>query len=135
MTDRNPEPSLVTWTHVMYGLHALAAFIGITSPATVVGKFLFGVPSIMAIIMNYLRGAEATGTWLESHFTWQRRTFWYAALWSVLAFVASLPLFVVFIGFFTFALAVAVIGLWLIYRVARGWLALNNGKPVFPLTA
>jgi len=133
MIERKPEPSLVTYTHVMYGLHALAAVIGITSPATVVGQFIFGVPSIIAIIMNYLRGSEATGTWLESHFSWQRRTFWYAALWVVLVAVASAPLFLVLVGFLTFALGIAVIGLWLIYRVARGWLALNDGRPVAPL--
>jgi len=89
MVDRNPEPSLVSYVHVMYALHALAAFIGVTSAVTVVGQFIFGLPSIIAVIMNYLRRAEARGTWLESHFTWQLRTFWYAALWVLLVGVAS----------------------------------------------
>ena len=130
MVDRNPEPSLVSYVHIMYALHALAALIGITSAVTVVGQFIFGLPSIIAVIMNYLRRSEARGTWLESHFTWQLRTFWFAALWVVLLAVASAPLMLVLVGFFTFALGLAVIGLWVIYRVARGWLTLNEGRPV-----
>jgi uncharacterized membrane protein len=130
MVDRNPEPSLVSYVHIMYALHALAALIGITSAVTVVGQFIFGLPSIIAVIMNYLRRSEARGTWLESHFTWQLRTFWFAALWVVLLAVASAPLMLVLVGFFTFALGLAVIGLWVIYRVARGWLTLNEGRPI-----
>jgi len=130
MVDRNPEPSLVSYAHIMYALHALAALIGITSAVTVVGQFIFGLPSIIAVIMNYLRRSEARGTWLESHFTWQLRTFWFAALWVVLLAVASAPLMLVLVGFFTFALGLAVIGLWVIYRVARGWLTLNEGRPI-----
>ena len=130
MVDRNPEPSLVSYVHIMYALHALAALIGITSAVTVVGQFIFGLPSIIAVIMNYLRRSEARGTWLESHFTWQLRTFWFAALWVVLLAVASAPLMLVLVGFFTFALGLAVIGLWVIYRVARGWVTLNEGRPI-----
>ena len=130
MVDRNPEPSLVSYVHIMYALHALAALIGITSAVTVVGQFIFGLPSIIAVIMNYLRRSEARGTWLESHFTWQLRTFWFAALWVVLLAVASAPLMLVLVGFFTFAVGLAVIGLWVIYRVARGWLTLNEARPI-----
>jgi uncharacterized membrane protein len=130
MVDRNPEPSLVSYAHIMYALHALAALIGITSAVTVVGQFIFGLPSIIAVIMNYLRRSEARGTWLESHFTWQLRTFWFAALWVVLLAVASAPLMLVLVGFFTFAVGLAVIGLWVIYRVARGWVTLNEGRPI-----
>lgn len=130
MVDRNPEPSLVSYVHIMYALHALAALIGITSAVTVVGQFIFGLPSIIAVIMNYLRRSDARGTWLESHFTWQLRTFWFAALWVVLLAVASAPLMLVLVGFFTFAVGLAVIGLWVIYRVARGWVTLNEGRPI-----
>jgi uncharacterized membrane protein len=133
MVDRNPEPSLVSYVHIMYALHALAAFIGITSAVTVVGQFIFGLPSIIAVIMNYLRRSEASGTWLESHFTWQLRTFWFAALWVVLVAVASAPFMLILVGFFTFALGLAIIGAWVIYRVARGWLTLKDGKSIAPL--
>ena len=93
---------LVSYTHWMYALHALAAFIGIVSSAAIALHFVFGLPSIIAIVMNYLKRDEARGTWLESHFAWQRRTFWWALLWVAIVFVLSLPLFLILLGFFTF---------------------------------
>lgn len=125
-----PDQTLVNYTHVMYGLHALSAVIGIFGAATVVGSFIFGIPSIVAVVMNYVRRSDARGTYLESHFSWQLRTFWFAALWSVVAFVLSGPLMLVLVGFLTFALAIVVIGIWIIYRVARGWLRLKEGQPI-----
>ena len=68
------EPSLVNTTHLIYALHALSLLIGITSAATIIGAFVFGVPSIIAIVINYLKREEARGTYLESHFRWQIRT-------------------------------------------------------------
>jgi uncharacterized membrane protein len=130
MNARSPDPTLISYVHVMYALHALAALIGITSPATIVGQFVFGLPSIIAVIMNYLRRREAQGTWLASHFTWQLRTFWLAALGVVLVAVASAPLMLILVGFATFALGIALLGIWVIYRVARGWLALKDGQPM-----
>lgn len=128
MAERTPASSLVSYTHVMYALHALAALIGITSAASIVGQFVFGLPSIIAVVMNYLRRSEARGTWLESHFRWQLRTFWFAALWVVLIGVASVPLMPILIGFATFGIGVGILGIWVIYRVARGWLALKDGE-------
>lgn len=129
--QRAADPSLVTYTHVIYGLHALSVLIGLTSPATVVGSFVFGVPSIIAVIMNYARRSEAQGTFLESHFTWQIRTFWFALLWIVVAGVISAPLVLLLgLGILTFLLAAAAIGLWVVYRVARGWLALRDARTV-----
>jgi uncharacterized membrane protein len=127
---RSIEPSLVSYTHWMYAMHALAAFIGIASSAAVALQFVFGIPSIVAIVMNYVKMADVRGTWLESHFAWQRRTFWFALLWVSIAFVLSLPLFLLLIGFLTFGLCLLVIGLWVIYRVARGWLRLRDGQPI-----
>ena len=127
---RSTEPALASYTHWMYALHALAAFIGIVSSAAIALQFVFGIPSIIAIIMNYVKRDEARGTWLESHFTWQRRTFWWALLWVSIVFILSLPLFLILIGFFTFGLGVLTIGLWVIYRVVRGWLRLRDGQPV-----
>lgn len=130
MQDRTVDPSLVSYVHIMYALHALAALIGITSPLTVVGQFIFGVPSIIAVIMNYVRRDEARGTWLESHFTWQLNTFWTAAVWSLVIWISSVILMIVLIGFLTLPIGIALAGLWIIYRVARGWLALKDGRPV-----
>jgi uncharacterized membrane protein len=70
-----PRPSLVTLTHVIYALHSVSLLIGITTAATVVGAFLFGWPSIIAVILNYVNRGETRGTWLQSHFRWQIRTF------------------------------------------------------------
>ena len=126
---RSADPSLVTYTHIIYGLHALSVFIGLTSPATVVGSFVFGLPSIAAVIMNYIRQSDARGTFLESHFRWQIRTFWFALLWIVVAGIVSAPLVLLLgLGVLTFFLAAAAIGLWVVYRVARGWLALRDGR-------
>jgi len=125
-----PAPSLVTITHLVYGLHAISLVIGAFGAATVIGSFLFGWPSIIAVIINYVKRREAGGTYLESHFRWQIRTFWYAVLWALLAALISAPLVLVFVGFLTWPVMMCILGLWAIYRVARGWLALRDGKPM-----
>lgn len=137
MTDYNvsgaplPQPSLITYTHWMYALHAASALMGVFSAATVIGQFIFGVPSIIAVVMNYVKRSEARGTWLESHFSWQLRTFWYAALWFVLIGLFSLPLVLLLgLGIVTWIAGAFVVGIWIIYRVARGWLRLNDGKQI-----
>lgn len=119
------NPSLVRTAHLVYGLHALGLVLGAFGAASVVGSFLFGWPSIIAVIINYVKRGEVRGTWLESHFTWQIRTFWFALLWAVLVAVVSGPLMLVVIGFGTWAIGMGLLGLWAIYRVARGWLRLN----------
>ena len=129
-TTAAPAPSLVTVAHVVYALHTVSLVIGAFGAATVVGAFLFGWPSIIGVIINYVKRSEARGTWLESHFHWQIRTFWYAVLWAVLAGLISLLLVPVLIGFLTFPLLLFVLGVWAVYRIARGWLALRDGKPM-----
>ena len=125
-----PDQTLVNYTHVMYGLHALSAVIGIFGAATVVGSFIFGIPSIVAVVMNYVRRSDARGTYLESHFSWQLRTFWYGALWSGVAFLLSGPLVLILVGVLTYALAIVAIGVWIIYRVAGGWLRLKEAQAI-----
>jgi uncharacterized membrane protein len=120
---RTADPSLVTLTHVIYGLHTLSIIIGIVGTATIIGAFLFGIPSILAVILNYVRRSETRGTFLESHFRWQIRTFWFALLWAVIG-VITIPL--LFLGFAVLGLA----GIWVMYRVARGWLALRDRRPM-----
>src|SRR5689334_18738764 len=122
-----PAPSLVTVTHAVYALHALSLVIGITTAATIIGAFVFGVPSIVAVVINYVKRGDARGTYLESHFRWQIRTFWFALLRCLLGTL----LLVTVIGI---PLGIAIIfgaGMWTIYRVARGWLALRDGKPMY----
>lgn len=122
-----PSEGLVTLTHVMYGLHAFSAVTGILTPALVVTAFLTGWPSIIAIIINYVKRPEARETWLDSHFVWQRRTFWFALLWLVIGAV----LFATVVGIlFAFAVWIAT-GIWVLYRLIRGWLALGS-RQVLP---
>jgi uncharacterized membrane protein len=122
-----PPPSLVRVTHLVYALHALSLLIGVTTAATIIGAFVFGVPSIIAVVINYLKRDEARGTFLESHFRWQIRTFWFALLW----FMIGAMLFVTILGI-PLALGVwLATGVWAIYRIARGWLALRDGKPMY----
>ena len=125
----NTSQSLYDWTQIIYGLHALSIVTGILGAATVIGAFLIGWPSIIAVIMNYIKRSDARGTWLESHFRWQIRTFWFGLLWTVLC-----TLFVVLtlgIGLIVVWIPLGILTLWFIYRVARGWLALRDHKPMY----
>src|SRR5258708_2681519 len=105
------DASLVSYTHIIYALHSLSVLIALTSPVTIVGGFIFGLPSIIAVIMSYARQSDARGTFLESHFRWQIRTFWFAALWALIVFAVSLPLTLVLLGFAT---------MWVGFAVAAG---------------
>jgi uncharacterized membrane protein len=124
-------PNLVSYTHWMYALHALAALIGITTAAFIATAFVFSIPSIIAVIMNYVKRGEVRGTWLDSHFSWQLRTFWWAALWILVVVVISTPLILLLgLGLLTMWLGISLVGLWILYRVLRGWLALKDGRPI-----
>ena len=125
------DESLVTYTHVIYALHALAVLIGLSTFHTVVGSFVGGLPSIIAVIMNYARRSATVGTYLESHFRWQIRTFWYALLWAVVIVGVSAPFMVIVIGFGFAIVGLWALGLWIAYRVIRGWLALRDKRPMY----
>ena len=121
--------SLRTWTHVIYALHAFSLLSGILGAATVIGAFLIGWPSIIAVILNYVKRGEARGTWLESHFSWQIRTFWFGMLW-----VGLCLLFVVMtlgIGIIVVWVPLIAVTVWFIYRVVRGWLRLSEQRPMY----
>ncbi|HEX7283564.1 MAG TPA: hypothetical protein VF239_16015 [Vicinamibacterales bacterium] len=113
-----------------YALHALGLAIGAFGASSVVGAFLFGWPSIIAVIINYVKRGDARGTWLESHFTWQIRTFWFAMLWAILIFLAGLPLTLVIVGFGIWAVGFFILGIWAIYRIVMGWSRLNSRRTV-----
>jgi uncharacterized membrane protein len=121
-----PRPSLVTVAHLIYGLHSLAIFIGLTSAVTIVGAFVFGIPSIVAVVMNYIYQSEVRGSFLESHFRWQIRTFWFALLWVGLGVLLVLTIVGILVAWAVFLAA----GIWVIYRIARGWLTLQDHRPL-----
>ena len=116
----------VRLTHVMYALHGFSALMGLVSSAAVVTAFLTGWPSIIAVVINYVKRGDVRGTLLESHFRWQLRTFWFAVLWVLAAFALAITI----IGIPLAWLIVVGTGLWVIYRIARGWLALSDGRPI-----
>ena len=130
-TTRPVDPSLISYTHWMYALHAVAAVIGISTAAFIATAFVFSIPSIIAVIMNYVKRNDVRGTWLDSHFSWQLRTFWWAALWVVAVSVISFPLILVLgLGLITMWIGISLVGLWILYRVIRGWLALKDRRAI-----
>lgn len=113
-------------THAMYALHAMTVIAGLLTPAFIVTAFLTGWPSIIAVILNYLKRGKVRGSYLDSHFRWQIRTFWFALLWVVLAWFLVFTL----VGI-PIAAAIAILaGLWVLYRIARGWLRLVDRRAI-----
>ena len=124
-----PPQGLVTLTHLVYGLHAFSAVTGLLGTAFIVTAFLTGWPSIIAVVLNYLKRSETRGTFLESHFRWQIRTFWFGLLWvslCILFIIVTLGL-----GALVAWIPLVGVGLWFIYRIVRGWLALSGRRPMY----
>ena len=120
------EAGLVRLTHIIYGLHAFSALMGVISSAAVVTAFLTGWPSILAVILNYAKRRDVRGSLLESHFRWQIRTFWFALFWVVVAVFLFVTVILIPLAW----LVVVITGLWVLYRIGRGWLALNEGRAI-----
>jgi uncharacterized membrane protein len=96
-------------THIIYALMAAGFVTG-------------GIGSLAALVVNYVKYDDIKGTWLESHFRWQIRTFWWSLLWGVLCVI----LMFIVIGFFLIWVNI----IWIIYRIAKGWVRLNDSKPM-----
>ena len=129
MNDTNRQmASLIGWTHAIYALHALSIVIGIVSAVTIVTAFLLGWPSLIAVILNYVKRSEVRGTWLDSHFRWQIRTFWYGALVALLC--AVFVLLTLGLGFLVVWIPLGILTLWFMYRIVVGWRALSNNQPM-----
>jgi uncharacterized membrane protein len=101
------EKQLRTLATIVYALQALGFFLGITW--------------IIGVVIDYVKLDDVKGTWLESHFRWQIRTFWWGLLWAIVGTV----LLLVLVGWLVLLAA----GIWVIYRIVKGWLALSEGKP------
>lgn len=122
------DPRHVAYANIIYGLHALALLLGLSSTRLIAAEFVFSVPAIVAVVMNYARRSAVRGTWLDSHFRWQIRSFWIALVALVALRLVFGPLSWIYIGIPFLWLGHGVIGLWAVYRVARGWLALRDGR-------
>ena len=109
MENAANEKSVKTLTTIIYALYA--------------ASFLVGVTAIVAIVMNYVKKEDVAGTFLESHFRWQIRTFWFGLLWGVLGAITMLIL----VGW----VVLTANGIWIIYRIVKGWLRLNENKPMY----
>ena len=121
-----PSASLVSLTYIIYALHLFSAIGGVLSSAFILTAFVTGWPSIIAVVLNYLKRADVAGTYLDSHFRWHIRTFWFALIWMLIAGF----LVVTFIGIpFAFIIFVAT-GIWVLYRMIRGLLRLNKSLPM-----
>jgi uncharacterized membrane protein len=121
-----PSEGMVTLTHVLYAMHGFSALMGIMGTAFIVTAFLTGWPSIIAVIINYVKRGDTRGTFLDSHFGWQIRTFWYAVLWVVIAIILIFTL----VGIPFAWLLLVLVGLWVLYRIIRGWMALAQSRPM-----
>ena len=121
--------SLVNWTTAIYALHAISLASGIIGTATIIGAFLIGWPSIIAVILNYVKREEARGTWIESHFRWQIRTFWFGVLWVGLCLIFLV--LTLGIGILIIWLPLIIVSVWFIYRIVRGWMRLAGRQPMY----
>jgi uncharacterized membrane protein len=126
--QQSPSDNMVNLTYLIYGLHLFSAINGVLGTAFIVTAFLSGWPSILAVFLNYVKRDAVSGTYLDSHFGWQIRTFWFALLWLLVG--AALVLTI--IGIPLAWVIVVIVGLWVLYRMLRGVARLMNqqGMPV-----
>ena len=121
-----PSENMVTVTHLVYALHAFAVFSAVVGSATIIFSFVASLPSIAAVVLNYWNQNAVRGTWLESHFRWQIRTFWFAVMWIAVSVLMALTLIGVPLALGALLLA----SLWILYRVVRGWWGLIQRRPL-----
>jgi len=124
MYKTEPSSDLVTLTYIIYGLHFFSALNGVLSSAFILTAFLSGWPSIIALIISYVKRSDVAGTYLQSHFDWVISTFWYALFWLIISILIALTFFGIPIAF----LMVVVTGLWVIFRIIRGLSSLLDKK-------
>ena len=113
------EGSLRTVGHISYARHAIVA-VGAVVPGFQPGVVLL----VAAFILDLIKRDDARGTWQESHFSWRIRS----VLWAGVLYLVTSPLFLLF--FVPGLIAWALVSIWFLYRVVRGWLALNDRRPM-----
>lgn len=114
-TDAGPPQSLITITTAVYILLA----VGVLPP--------FLPAFVAAVIVNYVKRDDVRGTFLESHFRWQIRTFWFGLLWFIVGILCCLTIILFFLG----VIVIAVDAIWIMYRTIKGWLDLVDRKPMY----
>jgi uncharacterized membrane protein len=111
------EKSLRTIGHISYALHAVVA-VGAVVPGAQPSVLLL----LIAFVLDLVKSDDAAGSWQESHFRWRIRS----VLWAAGLYLVTFPLFLLL--YLPGAIAWAIISLWFLYRVVRGWLALNDRR-------
>ena len=111
------EGSLVTVGHISYLLHTIVAVTAVL-PGTQASILLL----LVSFILDLVKKGDAEGSWQESHFSWRIRS----VVWAAVLYVVTIPLWLLFIvpGWIAWAL----ISIWFLYRVVRGWMNLNSRK-------
>ena len=127
----NIPPNLVNVTRWVYVLHSLSILIGVFTGVSIATAFVFGWPSIIAVVINYVKRSDAKGTYLESHFIWQIKTFWFAFFWIVLVWLIGMALSVILVGFAIWFVGFIVLSIWVCYRIVKGWLRLSEARPMY----
>lgn len=89
-------------------------------------SLVVGVTAIVGIIVCHVKRDDVAGTWLDSHFRWQMRTFWFGLAWAAVGMV----LMVIMIGW----VVLTAVYIWFIYRIVKGWLRLYEDKPMYAET-
>lgn len=126
-----PAPDLpVTAAVITYALFAVAVVSALVSSGLVVFAPLVGLAGIVGVIIAHVKRGEARGSWLESHFSWLIRTFWWSLVWDLLAGLVLVTLGLILIGIPIAIAMFALTSIWGIYRVVRGYLAFKDSKPV-----
>lgn len=120
--QQSPSDNMVNLTYLIYGLHLFSAVNGVLTTAFIVTAFLSGWPSILAVFLNYVKRDAVRDTYLESHFRWQIRTFWFALLWLLIGAVLVFTI----IGIPLAWVMVMIVGVWVLYRILRGLARLMN---------
>ena len=117
----------VTLSHAMYLAHLVGLAIGaFSSAATMIGALVVSWFSVLAVLLNYFFRGDVDGTWLQSHFAWQRSTFWRCFVALIIAY----GLYLIVVGFILNVVFFPLVGLWATWRLRRGWSKLFGGEAI-----
>jgi uncharacterized membrane protein len=83
---------------------------------------LVGLPTLIAVILGYVMKSPKDPEWLQSHYTFVIRTFWYGVILWVLGVVLTF----VFVGY----LLLLYLLIWTIIRAIKGMVAINRREPI-----
>ncbi|WP_454765619.1 DUF4870 family protein [Cupriavidus campinensis] len=115
LADGDKLDGLRKLTHILYALYAIFWLTG-------------GITALIAIVVNYVKRDDTRGTLYASHFAWQIRTFWWSIFWSVVGVILFVTVLLIPLAWVLWT----VLSLWMLYRIVKGWLYLNDRKPMYP---